>query len=242
MKQWFHCSIEDNMLEELKTKVWEANLKLNEYKLVLFTWGNVSGIDRERNLVVIKPSGVDYDVMKPEDMVVLTLEGEIVEGRLNPSSDTPTHLELYRSFPDIGGVAHTHSPYAVSYAQAGREIMCCGTTHADFAYGSIPCTRDLTRCEIENDYELNTGKVITECLKKRRIDYNAVPAALVKSHGPFIWGSSPLEAAKNSAVLEEVAKMAYFTENLGGGLANEYIKKKHYERKHGANAYYGQKG
>lgn len=229
------------MLEELKRKVWEANLQLVEYKLVLFTWGNVSGIDREKNLVVIKPSGVDYSVMTPDDMVVLSLDGEKIEGELNPSSDTPTHLELYRRFPDIGGVAHTHSTFAVSFAQAGRDIECCGTTHADFAFGAVPCTRDLTKAEIEGEYELNTGKVITECFNTRGIDYNAVPAVLVRSHGPFTWGKSPSDAAKNSAVLEEVSKMAYLTDTLGGGTANEFIKKKHYERKHGANAYYGQK-
>ena len=229
------------MLEELKHTVWEANLKLVEYKLVLFTWGNVSGIDRDANLVVIKPSGVDYSEMKPEDMVVLTLDGEIVEGNLNPSSDTPTHLELYRRFPGIGGVAHTHSAFAVAYAQAQLDIECAGTTHADFAYGSIPCTRDLKKHEIENDYELNTGRVIAEHFEKNGIDYNAVPAVLVCSHGPFTWGKNPLEAAKNAAVLEEVSKMAYLTDALGGGTANKYIQKKHYERKHGPNAYYGQK-
>lgn len=228
------------MLEDLKKTVWEANLKLVEYKLVLFTWGNVSGIDRDRNLVVIKPSGVEYSEMKPEDMVVLTLDGEIVEGNLNPSSDTPTHLELYRRFPDIGGVAHTHSAFAVAYAQAQRDIECAGTTHADFAYGSIPCTRNLKRREIENDYELNTGRVIAEHFEENGIDYNTVPAALVCSHGPFIWGKDPLEAAKNAAVLEEISKMAYLTDALGGGIADKHIQKKHYERKHGPDAYYGQ--
>lgn len=229
------------MLEELKTKVWEANLKIVEYNLVLFTWGNVSGIDREKKLVVIKPSGVDYATMKPEDMVVVSLDGEKIDGKLNPSSDTPTHLELYRRFPEIGGVAHTHSTFAVSYAQAGREIVCSGTTHADFAYGSVPCTRDLKKAEIEGEYELNTGKVIAECFEKNETDYNAVPGVLVHSHGPFTWGKTPLDSAKNSAILEEVAKMAYITEMLGGGTANKYIVKKHYERKHGKNAYYGQK-
>lgn len=229
------------MLEKLKEKVYEANLKLVEYKLVLFTWGNVSEIDRETGLVVIKPSGVDYDKMKPDDMVVMSLNGEKIEGNLNPSSDTPTHLELYRRFPEIGGVAHTHSTFAVSFAQAASDIPCYGTTHADFAFGSIPCTRELTEAETENEYELNTGKVIAECFEARNIDYNAVPAVLVKSHGPFTWGKSGADAAKNSAILEEVAKMSYLSKTLNAEPAKEYIQKKHYFRKHGANAYYGQK-
>lgn len=229
------------MLENLKQKVYEANLKLVEYKLVLFTWGNVSEIDRETGLVVIKPSGVSYEKMKPEDMVVMNLDGEKVEGGLNPSSDTPTHLELYRRFPEIGGVAHTHSTFAVSFAQAASDIPCYGTTHADFAFGSVPCTRDLTKEEIEGEYELNTGKVIAECFETRSIDYNAVPAVLVRSHGPFTWGRDGYDAAKNSAILEEVAKMSYLSRTLGAEQANEHILKKHYYRKHGANAYYGQK-
>ncbi len=229
------------MLESLKEQVFEANLKLVEYKLVLFTWGNVSAVDREKGLVVIKPSGVDYSKMKPGDMVVMSLDGEKVEGELNPSSDTPTHLELYRRFADIGGVAHTHSTFAVAFAQAAKDIPLYGTTHAAFAYGSIPCTRDMTQEEIEGEYELNTGKVIVECFEKRGIDFNAVPAVLVHSHGPFTWGKNAGEAAKNSAILEEVSKMAYLSENLGASQANEFIKTKHYMRKHGANAYYGQK-
>ena len=229
------------MLENLKQKVYEANLKLVEYKLVLFTWGNVSEIDRESGLVVIKPSGVDYDKMTPDDMVVMNLNGEKVEGRLNPSSDTPTHLELYRRFPEIGGVAHTHSTFAVSFAQAASEIPCYGTTHADFAFGAVPCTRDLTKEEIEGEYELNTGKVIAETFENGNIDCNAVPAVLVHSHGPFTWGKNGLEAAKNSAVLEEVAKMAYLSRTLEAKPASEDIRKKHYFRKHGAGAYYGQK-
>ena len=229
------------MLENLKQKVYEANLKLVEYKLVLFTWGNVSEIDKETGLVVIKPSGVSYETMRPEDMVVMNLYGEKVEGELNPSSDTPTHLELYRKFPEIGGVAHTHSTFAVSFAQAASDIPCYGTTHADFAFGSVPCTRDLTQEEIEGEYELNTGKVIAESFETRKIDYNAVPAVLVRSHGPFTWGKSGAEAAKNSAILEEVAKMLYLSRTLDAQPANEYIQKKHYFRKHGANAYYGQK-
>lgn len=230
------------MLEQLKKEVFEANLKLVEYKLVLFTWGNVSAIDRESGLVVIKPSGVDYSTMTAEDMVVIDLNGKKVEGKLNPSSDTPTHLELYRTFPEIKGVAHTHSTFAVAYAQAAKDISPYGTTHADFAFGAIPCTRDLTKEEIEGEYELNTGKVIAECFTSRGIDYNAVPGVLVHSHGPFTWGKNALDAAKNSAILEEVAKMAYLSSTLGAQEANEDIRKKHYYRKHGANAYYGQKG
>ncbi len=229
------------MLENLKQKVYEANLKLVEYKLVLFTWGNVSEIDRETGLVVIKPSGVDYDKMRPEDMVVMNLDGEKVEGELNPSSDTPTHLELYRRFPEIGGVAHTHSTFAVSFAQAASDIPCYGTTHADFAYGSVPCTRDLSIDETEGEYELNTGKVIAECFESRKIDYNAVPAVLVRSHGPFTWGKNGDAAAKNSAILEEVAKMAYLSKTMNASEASSHIQKKHYFRKHGAGAYYGQK-
>ena len=229
------------MLEELKKKVLEANLKLVEYKLVLFTWGNVSAIDRESGLVVIKPSGVDYATMTADDMVVMNLDGEKIEGELNPSSDTPTHLELYRSFPGIGGIAHTHSTFAVAFAQAAKDIACYGTTHADFAYGSVPCTRDLTAEEIRNDYELNTGRVIAECFREREIDPDNVPAVLVHSHGPFTWGKDAADAAKNSAVLEEVAKMAYLSETLSAKEASKAIQKKHYFRKHGKDAYYGQK-
>ena len=229
------------MLEALKEEVYKANLSLVEYKLVLFTWGNVSAIDREKGLVVIKPSGVDYATMKPSDMVVLDLDGNKVEGDLNPSSDTPTHLELYRSFPDIGGIAHTHSTFAVGFAQAAKDIIPYGTTHADFAFGAIPCTRDLNGIEIKDEYELNTGKVIVECFEERGIDYNAVPGVLVHSHGPFTWGKNADAAAKNSAILEEVSKMAYLSETLGAKEASKNIQKKHYFRKHGANAYYGQK-
>ncbi|MBR6785139.1 MAG: L-ribulose-5-phosphate 4-epimerase [Clostridia bacterium] len=229
------------MLEQLKQQVYEANLKLVEYNLVLFTWGNVSAIDKETGLVVIKPSGVDYAKLTANDMVVMNLNGEKVEGELNPSSDTPTHLELYRRFPEIGGVAHTHSTFAVSFAQAASDIPAYGTTHADFAFGSVPCTRDLTKDEIEGEYELNTGKVIAECFETRNIDYNAVPAVLVRSHGPFTWGKDGYDAAKNSAILEEVAKMAYLSKTMNAEPANEFIQHKHYFRKHGANAYYGQK-
>ncbi len=229
------------MLEQLKQKVLEANLRLVEYKLVLFTWGNVSAIDREKGLVVIKPSGVDYEKMTADDMVVMNLDGEKVEGDLNPSSDTPTHLELYRSFPDIGGVAHTHSTFAVAFAQAAKDIPPYGTTHADFAYGAVPCTRDLTGEEIKYDYELNTGKVIVECFREKGIEPGRVPAVLVHSHGPFTWGKDAAEAAKNSAILEEVAKMAYLSETLGAQTASKNIQNKHYFRKHGEGAYYGQK-
>lgn len=228
------------MLENIKKEVYEANMKLVEYGLVLFTWGNVSQIDRESGLVVIKPSGVPYEKMTPDDMVVMNLSGERVEGALNPSSDTPTHLELYRRFPDIGGVAHTHSTFAVSFAQAACGIPPFGTTHADFAFGEIPCTRDLTKEEIEGEYELNTGKVIAECFENGGIDYNAVPAVLVHSHGPFTWGKSGLKAAENSAILEEVAKMAYLSKTMNARQANENIINKHYFRKHGEKAYYGQ--
>ena len=228
------------MLENIKEEVYEANMKLVEYGLVLFTWGNVSQIDRESGLVVIKPSGVPYEKMTPDDMVVMNLSGERVEGSLNPSSDTPTHLELYRRFPDIGGVAHTHSTFAVSFAQAACGIPPFGTTHADFAFGEIPCTRDLTKDEIEGEYELNTGKVIAECFEKGGIDYNAVPAVLVHSHGPFTWGKNGLKAAENSAILEEVAKMAYLSKTMNARQANENIINKHYFRKHGEKAYYGQ--
>ena len=228
------------MLEELKQKVFEENLRLVKYGLVVLTWGNVSQIDRESGLVVIKPSGVPYEKMTPDDMVVMNLSGERVEGSLNPSSDTPTHLELYRRFPDIGGVAHTHSTFAVSFAQAACGIPPFGTTHADFAFGEIPCTRDLTKEEIEGEYELNTGKVIAECFEKGGIDYNAVPAVLVHSHGPFTWGKNGLKAAENSAILEEVAKMAYLSKTMNARQANENIINKHYFRKHGEKAYYGQ--
>lgn len=231
------------MLEELKKEVYEANMLLPKYNLVTFTWGNVSGIDREKGLVVIKPSGVDYEIMKPEDMVVLDLKsGERVEGRLNPSSDTPTHLELYRAFPNIGGVVHTHSPYATSWAQAGRDIPCYGTTHADYFYGSIPCLRVLTKDEIEDAYEENTGHLIVNEFNAKGLDPMAVPACLCKNHGPFAWGKSTHEAVHNAVVLEEVAKMALRTEVIKHDVqpAPQELQDKHYYRKHGANAYYGQ--
>lgn len=229
------------MLDNLKKKVFEANLELVKQGLVIFTWGNVSAIDRKTNLVVIKPSGVDYATMKKEDMVVVDLDGNIVEGELNPSSDTPTHLELYRNFKDVGAIVHTHSTWATSWAQSGRDIPAYGTTHADTFYGPIPCTRNLTEEEINNDYELNTGKVIVE--RFTDLDPIAIPGVLCRSHGPFAWGSDPTKAVYNAKVLEEVAKMAYNTEVLNNKIkeVDKYLLDKHYLRKHGKNAYYGQK-
>ena len=229
------------MLEELKQKVFEANMQLPKYGLVTFTWGNVSGIDRETGLVVIKPSGVEYDTMKPEDMVVVDLDGKVVEGKYRPSSDTPTHVELYKAFPKVGGIVHTHSSWATSWAQAGRSIPCYGTTHADYMYGEIPCVRNLTQEEIDEGYEKNTGTVIISYFQDR--DYEAVPCVLCKNHGPFAWGKDPAEAVHNAVVLEEVAKMAARCELINPHLepAPQRLLDKHYYRKHGANAYYGQK-
>lgn len=234
------------MLEELKQKVFEANLQLVQYGLVVLTWGNVSGIDREEGLFVIKPSGVPYDKMTADDMVVMDLNGNKVEGRLNPSSDTPTHLELYKNFMDIGGIVHTHSSWACSWAQAGRDINAYGTTHADFANGAVPCARGLTENEVNGEYELNTGKVIVEEFEKRGIKPDECPAVLVHRHGPFTWGSSPFKAVENALILEEVAKMASRTERIAALDNNsnigieQYLLDKHYQRKHGINAYYGQ--
>lgn len=230
------------MLENLKREVCEANLLLPEYGLVTFTWGNVSAIDRESGLVVIKPSGVEYGELTPDKMVVVDLDGRIAEGELNPSSDTPTHIELYKRFENIGGIVHTHSKNAVSFAQAKRDIKIYGTTHADYFFGDIPCTRVLTREEVENDYEKNTGLVIADTFEN--IDPLAMPAVLVANHGPFAWGKSAGDAVHNAVVLEEVALMALQTELLNPHITavNDYIKDKHYYRKHGANAYYGQKG
>lgn len=230
------------MLEELKKKVYEANMELPKYGLVTFTWGNVSGIDQETGLFVIKPSGVDYDKMKPEDMVVMDLLGNKVEGHYKPSSDTPTHLELYKAFPQIGGIVHTHSSYATSWAQAGRSIPCYGTTHADYIYGEVPCLRCLTKEEIDQAYEENTGHLIVNEFKRMNKDIMAVPAVLCKNHGPFAWGRDPFEAVHNAVVLEEVAKMAYRTETINpkAAPAPTELQDKHYFRKHGANAYYGQ--
>ncbi len=229
------------MLEALKEKVYHANMELPEFGLVVYTWGNVSAIDRESGLVVIKPSGVDYATMKPEDMVVVDLAGKVVEGKLRPSSDTPTHLELYKAFSGVGGIVHTHSSWATSWAQAGRGIPCYGTTHADYFYGEIPCARVLTPEEVENAYEKNTGKVIIEAFEGR--DPMAAPGVLCTSHGPFTWGKDAAEAVHNAVVLEEVAKMATRTEMLNPKItpAVQYVQDKHYFRKHGANAYYGQK-
>ena len=229
------------MLEELKKKVCQANLDLVRHGLVIFTWGNVSGIDREKGLVVIKPSGVSYDNMKPEDMVVVDLQtGKVVEGDLNPSSDTPTHLVLYRAFPEIGGVVHTHSTFATAWAQAGKDIPSIGTTHADYFHNDIPCTADMTEEEVKGQYELETGNVIV----KRFEGLNPVhtPGVLVKNHGPFSWGRDADEAVHNAVVMEQVAKMAFVAYSVNPGLTmNPLLVEKHFSRKHGPNAYYGQK-
>lgn len=242
------------MLEALKEKVCKANLDLVKHGLVLFTWGNVSAIDRESGLVVIKPSGVSYDNMKPADMVVVDLDGKVVEGDLRPSSDTPTHVELYKAFPNIGGVVHTHSTYATAWAQAGRDIPNIGTTHADYFHDDIPCTRDMKKAEVFSEYEKETGTVIVERFKGLNPD--DTPAVLVKNHGPFAWGTDADNAVHNAVVLEEVAKMAFiactihsdftsakkdvYTET-GKPSMNKHLIEKHYSRKHGPNAYYGQK-
>ena len=230
------------MLEELKEKVFHANLELVKHGLVIFTWGNVSAIDRATGLVVIKPSGVDYDKLTPEMMVVMDLNGNKVEGNLNPSSDTATHLELYKAFPEIGGIVHTHSSYATSWAQAGRDIPCYGTTHADYIYGPVPCVRCLTKEEIEDAYEENTGHLIVNEFKRLGKDPKAVPVVLCKNHGPFAWGKDAKEAVHNAVVLEEVAKMAYRAETINPRIqpAPQELQDKHYNRKHGKNAYYGQ--
>ena len=234
------------MLEELKEKVYKANLQLVEYGLVVLTWGNVSAIDRATGLFVIKPSGVPYSTMTADDMVVMDLNGNKIEGRLNPSSDTPTHLELYRSFDDIGGIVHIHSSWACSWAQAGRDIPAYGTTHADFANGAVPCARGLTEAEVSGEYELNTGKVIIEEFVKRGIKAEECPAVLVHRHGPFTWGKDPFKAVENALILEEVSKMASRTERVAAMNENsnigieQYLLDKHYQRKHGKNAYYGQ--
>lgn len=228
------------MLEELKKEVWLANLDLPKYGLVTFTWGNVSGIDREKGLFVIKPSGVPYEELKAEHMVVVDLDGNKVEGELNPSSDTPTHAELYKAFPECGGIVHTHSSWATSFAQAVKPIPAFGTTHADYFYGEIPVTRLMTKEEIEGEYEKNTGTVIIETFKDK--DPAAVPGVLVANHGPFAWGTDAHNAVHNAVVMDEVAKMAYRSMVLTPGLGSisQTILDKHYLRKHGANAYYGQ--
>ena len=229
------------MLEQLKEQVFQANLLLPRHGLVVFTWGNVSGIDRKHGLAVIKPSGVSYDEMKASDMVVVELEnGKIVEGSLKPSSDTATHCELYKAFPNIGGIVHTHSRWATIFAQAGRGIMALGTTHADYFYGEIPCTRKMTTAEIEGEYEKETGLVIRETFQGK--DPDAIPAVLVHSHGPFTWGIDPMDAVHNAVVLEEVAFMNFHAAGLAPGIPpmQQELLDKHYLRKHGANAYYGQ--
>ena len=230
------------MLEQLKQQVYEANMELPKRGLVTYTWGNVSGIDRASGLFVIKPSGVEYDELRPEDLVVMDLKGNKVEGEMNPSSDTKTHLVLYNAFPQIGGIVHTHRPYAVGWAQAGRDIPCYGTTHADYFYGPIPCARHLTQEELDEDYELNTGNIIVEEFQARGIDPVAIPAVICHSHGPFTWGKDAAQAVYHAVVLEEVAKMAIFTRQVdpSAAPAPQRIQDKHYMRKHGPNAYYGQ--
>ena len=231
------------MLEQLKKEVYEANMLLPRYGLVTFTWGNVSGIDRENGVFVIKPSGVEYEKLTPEDMVVVDLEGNKVEGRYDPSSDTPTHTELYTRFPQTGGIVHTHSAWATSWAQAGRDIPCYGTTHADYFYGAIPCVRNLTKEEIAEAYEKNTGVVIADEFERQKIDHTAVPAVLCRNHGVFAWGKDAAEAVHNAVVTEEVAKMAARSEFLNPDIkpAPQELQDKHYYRKHGENAYYGQR-
>jgi len=232
---------DEKKLNSLKEEVCEANLELVAKKLVIYTWGNVSGIDREANLVVIKPSGVPYEKLTPEMMVILNLEGSIISGNYNPSSDTPTHLELYREFNNIGGVVHTHSTYATAWAQAKRKIECFGTTHSDYFYNEIPCTPELTIEEIEGDYELNTGKVIVRTMTNR--DYISVPGILVANHGPFTWGKDANSAVHNSVVLEELARIAHLTILINKDITRiqDGLMEKHYQRKHGKNATYGQK-
>ena len=228
------------MLEALKEKVFRANLDLVKHGLVIFTWGNVSAIDRKKGLVVIKPSGVSYATMKTSDMVVLDLDGNVMEGNLKPSSDTPTHLVLYKAFPEIGGIVHTHSTYATSWAQAGCDIPNIGTTHADYFSDAIPCTRPMTKEEIEGDYEKETGNVIVERFKE--LNPVHIPGVLVGNHGPFAWGKDAAGAVYNAVVMEQVAKMAYISYGINPQLTmNKYLITKHFERKHGPNAYYGQK-
>ncbi|HJE98217.1 MAG TPA: L-ribulose-5-phosphate 4-epimerase [Ligilactobacillus acidipiscis] len=231
------------MLEELKQEVYKANMQLPKLDLVTFTWGNVSGIDREKGLFVIKPSGVEYDKLTPDDMVVVDLEGNVVEGKLNPSSDTPTHTVLYNKFPNIGGIVHTHSPWAVAFASAGVDVPALNTTHADTFYGPVPVSDPLSKEEIEDAYEENTGKVIVRTFEERGIDEEAVPAVLVNQHGPFTWGATPDKAVYNAKVLEVAAEMDYHALQLAGheqiGVP-QYLLDKHHYRKHGKNAYYGQ--
>lgn len=228
------------MLENLKEEVFRANLEIVRHGLVIFTWGNVSGIDRESGLVVIKPSGVDYDTMTADDMVIVDLEGNVVEGRLRPSSDTPTHIALYKAFPEIGGVVHTHSTYATAWAQAGRDIPNIGTTHADYFHDAIPCTADMTEAEVKGDYELETGNVIIR--RFEGINPMHTPGVLVKNHGPFAWGKDAHDAVHNAVVMEQVAKMASIAYLINPALTmNPLLVEKHFSRKHGPGAYYGQK-
>ena len=229
------------MLEELKQRVFEQNIRLVKSGLVVLTWGNVSGINREKGLVCIKPSGVSYETMTADDMVIIDMDGNVVEGKYRPSSDTPTHLYLYKVFPEIGGIVHTHSTNAVAWAQAGQNITTYGTTHADAFFGDVPCARALTKDEIEEAYEHNTGVVIEEAFRGK--DYNAIPAVLVKNHGPFTWGKTPEKAVETAITLEEVAKMAIATKQVQSNTerVDQYLLDKHYNRKHGKNAYYGQK-
>jgi L-ribulose-5-phosphate 4-epimerase len=229
----------EQRIKQLKERVCNANLTLKKSNLITLTWGNVSAKDEESGLIIIKPSGVSYDTMKPEDMVVVDLDGNTVEGTYRPSSDLPTHLYLYKQFPSLGGIVHTHSTFATAFAQSGREIVAYGTTHADAFYGSIPCTRDLTEAEISEAYEWNTGKVIAEAVR----DFIAVPGIIVKNHGVFTWGETPEKAVENAITLEEVAKMAFLTEQLNSDTQriDQHLLDKHYLRKHGKNAYYGQR-
>ena len=227
------------MLEQLKEEVFQANLDLVKYGLVIFTWGNVSGIDREKGLFVIKPSGVDYSVMKASDMVVVDLDGNVVEGNLKPSSDMPTHLVLYKEFPEIGGVVHTHSTYSTAWAQSGKALPIIGTTHADYFASDIPCTRDMTEAEVFGEYEMETGNVIVETFAE--LKPMEIPGVLVKNHGPFSWGKDAHNAVHNAVVMEEISRMATFAFMNNPELTmNPHLVKKHYERKHGKNAYYGQ--
>ncbi len=230
------------LLEKLRQEVYRANMELPEKNLVVYTWGNVSGIDREKGLIVIKPSGVEYEDLTPENLVVVDMNNKIIEGDLNPSSDTKTHVELYKTFPEIGGIVHTHSPHAVGWAQAGRDIPCYGTTQADYFYGAVPCTRNLTAQEVNDDYELNTGKVIAETFRERKLDPVAIPGVICRCHGPFSFGKNPAQAVYHAVVLEEVAKMAMYTITIerNADPAPQYVLDKHYLRKHGPNAYYGQ--
>ena len=229
------------MLEQLKQKVFEANLLLPKYHLVSFSWGNVSEITEDRKYVVIKPSGIPYENMKVEDMVVVDIDGNVVDGKMKPSSDLLTHLEIYRNFLDVKGICHTHSTFATSWAQALKDIPALGTTHADTFYGDVPCTRLMNKAEIENDYELNTGKVIVETFDKRNIDPIQIPGVIVASHGPFTWGKDSIEAVENSVMLEEISKMDFISTNIDKcKTMQQELLDKHYFRKHGKNAYYGQ--